>query len=154
MVQQGYRAVYEPGARAVERMAPDIQDEFRRKVRQLSQSWRVVLRGGMWSLRVGPLYWLELVSHRMLRYASGVLHVLWLVSAAALASQGGVYLFALVLQLLGLAMALVSMVVRGRLRLLRAPHHYLLLMLATMVGLVRSLRGRSPATWEKAVGTR
>jgi cellulose synthase/poly-beta-1,6-N-acetylglucosamine synthase-like glycosyltransferase len=154
IVQQGYRAVYEPSARAVERMATDIQDEFRRKVRQLSQSWRVVLRGGMWSPRVGPLYLLELVSHRLLRYASGLLHVAWFASAGALAPRGGVYLWAFVLQAAVLGLALVSMAVRGRVRLLRVPHHYLLLMLATLVGLVHSLQGRSAATWEKAVGTR
>ena len=36
MVQNGYRAVYEPDARGTESMTTDIEDEFRRKVRMLS----------------------------------------------------------------------------------------------------------------------
>ena len=56
MVQNGYRAVYEPQARATENMTTDIEDEFRRKVRMFEHAWLMLFRGRMFRLRVGPVY--------------------------------------------------------------------------------------------------
>ena len=76
MVQNGYRAVYEPSARATESMTTDIEDEFRRKVRMFEHCWLILFRGRMFGLRrLGPVYWVEIVSHRLLRYWSGPLHL-------------------------------------------------------------------------------
>jgi cellulose synthase/poly-beta-1,6-N-acetylglucosamine synthase-like glycosyltransferase len=61
MVQNGYRAVYEPRARATENMTTDIEDEFRRKVRMFEHAWLMLFRGRMFRLRVGPVYWGERV---------------------------------------------------------------------------------------------
>ena len=45
--------------------------EWERKVRMLSRSWNDVLRGGMLDPRdQPPLYFAELISHRLLRYAT------------------------------------------------------------------------------------
>ena len=88
MVQNGYRAVYEPRARATENMTTDIEDEFRRKVRMFEHAWLMLFRGRMFRLRVGPVYWVELVSHRLLRYWSGPLHVVLLATSALLAGHG------------------------------------------------------------------
>jgi cellulose synthase/poly-beta-1,6-N-acetylglucosamine synthase-like glycosyltransferase len=152
MVQRGLRAVYEPEAIAVERPSRDAEDEFRRKTRMFARSWRHVLRG--WMFRGGsPLYLFQLFSHRALRYASGLLHVVLLATSAALVREGLVYELALSAQLAWLVLALA-----GRLRLpvpgAGLAYYYLLLTLATIVGLVRYLRFGVPAVWEKAAGTR
>ena len=74
MVQKGRRAVYEPEALAFEKPSRHNEDEFRRKVRMLPWSWRYLFEAG--PLRgVPPMYLFELLSHRVLRYASGFLHV-------------------------------------------------------------------------------
>jgi glycosyltransferase involved in cell wall biosynthesis len=151
-VKRGRRAVYEPEAVAFEKPTPESADEFRRKVRMLPWSWGFLLSGG--SLRgVPPLYALELVSHRHLRYASGVLHVVLLGTNVALLGEGRVYKAALGAQAAWLALALA-----GR---LRAPlpgagiaHYYLLMTSATIASLVRYLRSGASLTWEKAEGTR
>lgn len=154
LAQRGRRAVYDPDAHAFEKPARDIEDEYRRKVRMLEHAWLMVFRGGM--LRgVGPLYALELVSHRHLRYASGWLHLVLFVSSAGLAlgGDGGVYRGALAAQFgaLGLAAA-------GRLRLpvpgAGTTLYYALVSAATVVSCVRYLRFGVPAVWEKAAGTR
>jgi hypothetical protein len=76
MVRRGKRAVYVADAVATEKMSTDLEDEFRRKVRMFGHCWLLVLQGRMFSLRrLGPLYWLQMVSHRLLRYASGLLHL-------------------------------------------------------------------------------
>jgi cellulose synthase/poly-beta-1,6-N-acetylglucosamine synthase-like glycosyltransferase len=154
MVQNGYRAVYEPRARATENMTTDIEDEFRRKVRMFEHAWLMLFRGRMFRLRVGPVYWVELVSHRLLRYWSGPLHVLLLAASALLAGHGTVYAVALGAQLAGLALVGVSILARGRIRVLRILHYYLLVTLATVIALGGYLRRGVPATWDKATGTR
>jgi glycosyltransferase involved in cell wall biosynthesis len=151
-VRAGRRAVYEPEAVAHEKPTPESADEYRRKVRMLPWSWGFLLSGR--SLRgVPPLYALELVSHRHLRYASGALHVVLLGTNIALVGEGPVYQAALGAQAAWLALA-----AAGR---LRAPlpgagiaHYYLLMTTATLASLFRYLRSGASLTWEKAEGTR
>jgi len=151
-VKRGRRAVYEPEAVAYEKPTPESGDEYRRKVRMLPWSWGFLLSGN--SLRgVPPVYALELVSHRHLRYASGALHVVLLGTNIALVGEGPVYQVAL-----GLQAAWLLLAAAGR---LRAPipgagiaHYYLLMTTATLASLVRYLRSGASLTWEKAEGTR
>jgi cellulose synthase/poly-beta-1,6-N-acetylglucosamine synthase-like glycosyltransferase len=152
LVQRGRRAVYEPEALAWEKTAGSVEDEYGRKVRMMTRSWRPLLDGSL--ARTGnPLFLAELVSHRVLRYGSGVLHVLLLGTSAALASEGTVYRLALAGQLGFLALALA-----GRKRLPvpggGVAHYYVLTTAATLDALIRYLREGSPATWGKAEGTR
>jgi cellulose synthase/poly-beta-1,6-N-acetylglucosamine synthase-like glycosyltransferase len=152
MVQKGRRAVYEPEALAFEKPSRDNEDEFRRKVRMLPWSWRHLFEAG--GLRgVPPLYLAELISHRVLRYASGFLHVALLATSIALVDDGWVYEAVLAAQALWLALA-----AAGKLKL-RVPgagiaYYYLLMSAATMVALVRYLREGTQLMWEKAEGTR
>ena len=82
MVQRGRRAVYEPAAVAFEKPTPTNETEYRRKVRMFEHAWLIVLRGRMLSGQ--PLgYRIALVSHRHLRYASGLLHLVLLASSIA-----------------------------------------------------------------------
>ena len=60
--------------------------------------WLIALRGRM--LRgLPPLYFVELVSHRHLRYGSGILHLVLLGAHVALVGAGPVYVVALAAQL-------------------------------------------------------
>jgi cellulose synthase/poly-beta-1,6-N-acetylglucosamine synthase-like glycosyltransferase len=152
LAQQGRRSVYEPGAIAWEKPARDLEDEYGRKVRMMTRSWRPLLDGSL--VRTGNrLYLAELVSHRVLRYGSGVLHLVLLGTSVVLASQGPVYRTALAGQLGVLALALAG---RNRLPFPGAglAYYYLLTTTATVDALVRYLREGSPATWDKAAGTR
>ncbi len=74
MVQAGRRAVYEPAAHAFEKPTPSNETEYRRKVRMFEHCWEITLRGSMFR-RLPPGYLAEVVSHRLLRYGSGVLHL-------------------------------------------------------------------------------
>src|SRR5207237_6288128 len=90
MVQRGRRAVYEPAAVAFEKPTPSNETEYRRKVRMFEHCWLILLRGGMLR-RLGPVYFLEVVSHRVLRYGSGLLHLVLLATSIALVAHGWVY---------------------------------------------------------------
>jgi cellulose synthase/poly-beta-1,6-N-acetylglucosamine synthase-like glycosyltransferase len=153
MVKRGLRAVYEQRARAVEKMAPTIEAEFRRKRRMMSRAWPTLLRGGMLSPRgYGPLYAIEIVSHRLLRYLAPFLHLLALGTNVALAGRSALYAFTL-----GLHLAFLLAAVLGRFvgqRLFRIPYYYVLVTASLAAGLWDTLRGRSPVGWEKVPGTR
>ena len=137
MVQRGRRAVYEPAAVASEKPTPTNETEYRRKVRMFEHCWLIVLRGKM--LRgQPPLYWLQLVSHRHLRYCSGLLHLVLLATSIALVREGWVY----------------DVVLAGKVVLLAAAaagvgiaRYYSLVTWATVVSLWNYLRRGVPATW-------
>jgi spore maturation protein SpmB len=118
----------------------------------LTGSWLHVLSGGM--LSAGDVgYAVQLVSHRHLRYASGVLHVVLLAASAALAGSGFPYREALAAQLVLLALA-----GAGALRLgvpgERLAEYYVVVTAATLVALVAYLRRGVQLVWEQAEGTR
>jgi hypothetical protein len=137
MVQHGRRAFYEPEAIASERPTPTNETEYKRKVRMFEHAWLIVLRGRM--LRGQPPgYLLALVSHRHLRYASGLLHLVLLGSSIALVGHGVVYAVLLGLQLGLLAAALVGVGI---------ARYYVLITWATVVALYNYLRRGVPATW-------
>jgi cellulose synthase/poly-beta-1,6-N-acetylglucosamine synthase-like glycosyltransferase len=156
MVKRGKRAVYEPAAVASEKMTTDLEDEFHRKVRMFGHCWILVFRGRMFGIRaLGPVYWTEMISHRLLRYASGLLHIALLATSIVLAlTRGGVYWFVLGAQVLVLLAALGSRLADGRVRLLAVPHYYVLVSAATVIALWElATRGVKPV-WDRPEGTR
>jgi cellulose synthase/poly-beta-1,6-N-acetylglucosamine synthase-like glycosyltransferase len=144
MVQRGRRAVYEPEANSYEKATPTNEDEYRRKVRMFEHCWAIVAEGKM--LRgLRPLYLLEVLSHRHLRYASGVLHLVMLGTNVALLGRGTLYAVTLGLQLGLLLAALVGVGI---------ARYYVLISWATVVALWNYLRRGVPTTWDVAEGTR
>ncbi|MDQ5822417.1 MAG: glycosyltransferase, partial [Actinomycetota bacterium] len=140
MVQRGRRAVYEPEAVAFEKPSPDIEDEYRRKVRMFEHCWLTTLHGRMFR-HLDPVYLAEVVSHRALRYGSGILHLILLGTSAALARNGGIYAVAFSGQIL----FLVASAARPGL-----PRYYTVITWATVEALANYLRNGVPAVWEKA----
>ena len=129
---------------ASEKATPTNETEYRRKVRMFEHCWLIVLRGGM--LRGQPPgYLVALLSHRHLRYASGLLHLVLLGSSLALVPAGPVYAVALGAQL-GIVLAAAAGV--------SLPRYYVLVTWATVVALWNYLRRGVPATWAAPEGTR
>jgi cellulose synthase/poly-beta-1,6-N-acetylglucosamine synthase-like glycosyltransferase len=153
MVKRGWRAVYEPAARATEKMVPSIEGEFARKRRMMSHTWPIVVRGGLLSPRgYPPLYALMIVSHRVLRYGAPFLHLAALISSALLVRESPVYAVAFALQVALIAAALLAPVVP--LRALLVARYYVLTTASVAAGLWDWLRHGTQAGWEPAEGTR
>ena len=149
MVKKGWRAVYEPAARAVERPVPSIEGEFRRKRRMMSHAWPAVLGGGLLNPRgYGLTYGLEIFSHRALRYATPFLHVVALAANVALLGNGWVYSATLAAQAALLAAAALAPLNR-RSRILALCRYYVLMTASLGAGLWDALRHGVPATWER-----
>jgi cellulose synthase/poly-beta-1,6-N-acetylglucosamine synthase-like glycosyltransferase len=140
MVQNGRRAVYEPAAQAFEQPTPTNEAEYARKVRMFEHCWEITLRGSM--LRGLPArYLVSMVSHRVLRYSSGVLHVVLLGSSVVLVGAGWPYVVALAGQLALLA-AFAARVPIAR--------YYVYVTWATVQALWNYLRRGVPAAWDPA----
>jgi hypothetical protein len=153
MVKRGRRAVYEPAARATEKMVPTIEGEFARKRRMMSHAWPIVLRGGLLSPRgYPPLYALMIASHRALRYAAPFLHVVALVVNALLLGDGPLYVATFAAQLAVLAAALAGRFIPARPLLL--ARYYVLTTASVAAGLWDYLRHGTPAGWAPPEGTR
>lgn len=153
LVKQGWRALYEPAARASEAPLATNEGEFARKRRMMSHAWPTILGGGMLDPRgYGPVYAFEIFSHRVLRYATPFLHVGALASNVALLGHGWVFAVTLGAQLAFLVGALLGRLTRGRPRPLGLCQYYLLVTASIVAGLWDWLRRGTPATWEKAAG--
>jgi hypothetical protein len=153
MVKRGRRAVYEPAARATEKMVPTIEGEFARKRRMMSHAWPIVLRGGLLSPRgYPPLYALMIASHRALRYAAPFLHVVALAVNALLLGDGPLYVATFAAQLAVLAAALAGRFIPARPLLL--ARYYVLTTASVAAGLWDYLRHGTPAGWAPPEGTR
>lgn len=144
MVQRGRRAVYEPSAQAWEKPTPTNETEYRRKVRMFEHCWLIVVRGRMFR-RLGSVYRTSIISHRLLRYGSGILHLVLFATSIALARQGWLYDVVLAGQLVLLLAAAAGV---------HVARYYVLVTWATLVALWNYIRRGVPATWDVAEGTR
>ena len=144
MVQRGRRAVYDHEAQAFEKPTPTNETEYRRKVRMFEHCWLITLRGSMLR-RLPPVYAFQMVSHRVLRYGSGLLHLFLLGTNIALLGEGPLYWIVLAGQLALLAGAAAGVGI---------ARYYVLVSWATVVSLWNYLRRGVPATWDAAEGTR
>jgi cellulose synthase/poly-beta-1,6-N-acetylglucosamine synthase-like glycosyltransferase len=153
LAKRGRRALYVPWAGAEEKMVPTQEGEFARKRRMMVGIWDIVVREGMLRPRgYPPLYAFEVASHRLLRYATPLLHAVVLAANVALLGRGWVYVATLVIQLALAAAALLGRVLP--LAPFRFARYYVSTTASIAFGLWDRMRQGAPGAWDKAEGTR
>jgi cellulose synthase/poly-beta-1,6-N-acetylglucosamine synthase-like glycosyltransferase len=153
LTKRGLRALYAPGAVSEEKMIATTEGEFARKRRMMRGIFDEVVRDGMLAPRgYGAAYAFEIYSHRGLRYASPLLHLVALGTNLALLDAGTIYAFTLAVQLLVLLAAALAGALP--LRPLRIARYYVLMTASIAAGLWDRIRHGTPGAWEKAEGTR
>jgi cellulose synthase/poly-beta-1,6-N-acetylglucosamine synthase-like glycosyltransferase len=153
LAKRGLRSLYEPAARAEEKMVPTMEGEFARKRRMMVGIWDIVVGEGMVSPRgYPPLFAFELASHRLLRYLSPALHLAVLAANVALLGQGTIYVVTFLAQLALIAAALLAR--RYPLAPLRIARYYVMTTASIAAGLWDRWRHGASGRWEKAEGTR
>ena|SRR3989442_1381279 len=149
---RGYRVLFEPGARAYDRVAATAQEELTRKVRTITGQFKLFARE-RWLLNpFQNRLWLQTVSHTGFRLLIPLLLVTAL-GANTFMLDGLFYCWTLVAQLLFYVAALGGFVVRNAKRkipLLTVPYTVCLLNWATVLAFLRFVTGRQSVTWEKA----
>jgi cellulose synthase/poly-beta-1,6-N-acetylglucosamine synthase-like glycosyltransferase len=151
--KRGWRAVYAPQAIATEKMVASVEGEFARKRRMMRGLWDEVVGDGMLSPRgYRPLYAWQIASHRVLRYASPLLHLIALAANLVIVGGSWVYVVTLAVQLAVLAAAALAGVLP--IRPFQLARYYVLTTASIAAGLWDRARLGTPGAWEKAEGTR
>jgi len=123
VAQKGYRIMYEPGAYAMELPSFSMQDEQKRKIRIAAGGFQAIAMLGS----------LMLLTSQNLLYTA-----LFIV-------QLSFYLLAVVASFVALK--------NNRLKIFKLPYYFVFMNLSVFQGFFRFLRGKQPATWEKAKRT-
>jgi len=149
---QGYRVLFEPGARAYDRAAATAQEELRRKVRTIAGKFQLFSRERWLLDPFRNRLWLQTVSHigfRLLIPASLVTAL----GANIFMLHGSFYRWTLAAQVLFYTAALGGYACRNARRkipLLTVPYTVCLLNWATVLAFLRFVSRRQRVTWEKA----
>jgi cellulose synthase/poly-beta-1,6-N-acetylglucosamine synthase-like glycosyltransferase len=152
LAKRGQRSRYAPAALAEEKQVPTLEGEFARKRRMMRGLWDIVIADRMIDPRgYPPLYAYEVLSHRLLRYASPLLHVFALLANLRLLGRGRLARLALAVQL---AVPVAALAPAPQPRLARLCRYYVLTTASIGLGTLDRLREGPPAAWERAEGTR
>ena len=156
MVVRGKLALYEPAAVACEKATQKVEEEYTRKVRMLSRTWRRILTGpSLYNpFKYGPVYSWMMFSHRLLRYLVPFFQVIIFSASWFLKCVSPVYIIAFTIQLAFYALAVAGKVFNLKNRLFFVPYYFCMFNLASLVGLFKALSGNVSPVWEKADSTR
>ena len=152
LYEQGLRTVYEPNAICTEETNKRTDKEMRMRVRVISQTFTDLWRNrSMLNPFKSGFYAVELISHKVFRYAVPLFLFLLLISNALLAFNSTFYLIILALQVGFYLFALFAWILErfGRsLGILAIPLYFVLTNLASLIGFYKFLRGERYARWE------
>jgi cellulose synthase/poly-beta-1,6-N-acetylglucosamine synthase-like glycosyltransferase len=152
MVEQNLRSVYEPAAVCTEETNRQIDKELKMRVRVIAQTftdlWRH--RAMMNPLRSG-FYAVQLLSHKVMRYAVPFFLIAILATSGILARYSMLYRIVFVSQLgcyLGALGAWMLERAGVHSRMLALPQYFVLFNLAALIACYQFLRGERYAHWE------
>jgi cellulose synthase/poly-beta-1,6-N-acetylglucosamine synthase-like glycosyltransferase len=154
VVRAGFACIYEPRAISYESAASDFKREYRRKVRIVNRAWRA-----LWAMRemLNPLKYgvfsFRLWSHKVLRWWVPAAMAVAFVANLALLDEHMLYRVTFALQVVFYALAVTGFLFRGQPRqpsVLRIPFYFCLVNVASGVGLIEAMTGRSYTTWTTA----
>jgi cellulose synthase/poly-beta-1,6-N-acetylglucosamine synthase-like glycosyltransferase len=150
--EQGLRTVYEPRAVCTEDTNRQTDKEMRMRVRVISQTFTDLWRNRrMLNPLRGGFYAVELVSHKVLRYAVPLFLLLIFVSNLSLAPSGLFFEIVFLAQVAFYLLALTGWAFEKMgvaLGVLAIPHYFVLANLASVFGFYQFLRGARYAAWE------
>ncbi|WP_417522099.1 glycosyltransferase family 2 protein [Marinobacter sp.] len=157
VIEQGYRVVYQPLALLQESALDDGGSEFSMRV-------RVSLRA-MWALKdmrhlMNPftygIFAVQLVSHKLLRYAAFLPLVTFSLAALLLAGRGGIYSLAF---MGAVALYVLAWIGHSKVRddqatsvFLTVPYYFMLLNLAALKSAIAFLKGEKKVIWNPRKG--
>ena len=150
--EQGWRTIYEPNAVCTEETNRRTDTEMRMRVRVISQTFTDLWRNRrmMNPFRSG-FFAIELVSHKLLRYAVPVFLLLIFIASLALAFFNEIFAGICALQIVFYAVALLGWRLEKsgvKLGIAAIPLYFVLTNLASLVGFYKFLRGERFARWE------
>lgn len=155
VAMQGYKIDYDPEAYAIETASANVKEELKRKIRIAAGGIQSVVR--LYPLlnifRYGLLSF-QYISHRVLRWTITPLCLLAiLIVNAVLATQSGLFLFILALQVLFYIFALIGWMLEDRklkVKIFFIPYYFFIMNYAVYMGFARYLKKSQSVNWERA----
>jgi cellulose synthase/poly-beta-1,6-N-acetylglucosamine synthase-like glycosyltransferase len=152
LFRQGLRSVYEAQAVCTEETNRQANKEMQMRVRVILQTFTDLWRNrDMLSPLKSGFYAVQLVSHKLLRYAVPLFLALILFSTAALLAQSFFYSLIFTLQAAFYAMAFAAWLLERngvKLGILAMPLYFVLANIASVIAFYKFLRGERYARWE------
>ena len=150
--EQGLRSVYEPRAVCTEDTNRHTDKEMRMRVRVISQTFTDLWRNRRMlnPLRSG-FYAVELLSHKLMRYAVPLFLILILVSNAVLMPRSLFFEILFLAQIAFYSLAFIGWAFEkmgARIGVFAIPHYFVLANTASVFGFYKFLRGERYASWE------
>lgn len=152
LYRQNLRSIYEPNAVCAEKTNRQAAKEMQMRVRVISQTFTDLWRNReMLNPFRSGFYAVELVSHKLLRYAVPLYLILILLSSAALAFYSSAFAIIAAFQILFYLTALIGWLLERSGKntgVLAIPLYFVLTNLASLTGFYKFLRGERYARWE------
>lgn len=150
--EQGLRSVYEPNAVCFEETNRRTDKEMKMRVRVISQTFTDLWRNrSMLNPFKGGFYAIELISHKLLRYAVPLLLIAIFAASAALMKGSPFFEIVFLSQVAFYGVAALGLVIEragARIGVFAIPHYFVLANLASVLGFYKFVRGERYATWE------
>ncbi len=150
--RQNLRSVYEPNAICTEETNRHTAKEMQMRVRVISQTFTDLWRNReMLNPFRSGFYAIELVSHKLLRYAVPVYLILMLLASSVLAFYSNIFAVITALQILFYLTALLGWLLERNgktMGILAIPLYFVLANVASLIGFYKFLRGERYARWE------
>lgn len=155
VVKKKYNAIYDELAIAQEKAGETSSDEYNRKKRMFGRAWHKIFRN-LWifnPFKVGALYSVFMISHRLLRYSTGVLQILLFLANALLVENNSFFKCIFVLQVLFYIGAILGRYF-SRNKLLYLLYYFNLFQLATLIGFYKAITNKVKPFWLSPQSTR
>ncbi|MBK9437134.1 MAG: glycosyltransferase family 2 protein [Chloracidobacterium sp.] len=152
LYRQGLRSIFEPDAVCYEHTNQRTHEEFKMRVRVISQTYTDLWRNAdMLNPFKSGFYAVQLISHKLLRYCVPLILALILVTNVFLAGRSLFWDFLLLGQMAVYIAAFLGWLVERagrRITLLAIPLYFVLANLASAIAFFRFVRGERVVTWE------
>lgn len=152
IASRGFKVVYEPRAIAHEDSAPQVEEEYRRRVRIGAGNYQAFFRHPEYLFRANPVRLFAYISHKVLRWFTPQLLLIALVTSACL-TPGRLYAILFAVQILGYGTIAVAYLARRhvqRLPLLPSLLFVAVLNMAFLWGFWRYIRGDYRGAWRRS----
>lgn len=150
--RQGLRSIYEPNAICIEETNKRADNEMKMRIRVISQTFTDLWRNrSMMNPFKSGFYAIELISHKLFRYAVPVFLFLILITSAVLSFTSIFFAIILLLQIIFYGLALFAGILEKaglKVGLLAIPLYFVLTNFASVIGFYKFLSGERYATWE------
>jgi cellulose synthase/poly-beta-1,6-N-acetylglucosamine synthase-like glycosyltransferase len=155
VIEQGYRVIFEPKAILHEESLPDIQDEYRMRVRVSLRAFAALyMMKSLFNPFKYGLFSFQLFCHKLLRYLAGFFLFFIFLSNIFIASSHAFYIVTLILQIIIYLLGTIGYLLKEKntTAYTYIPFYFMLLNTSSLVAFLQFCAGKKKTIWEPRKG--